>query len=127
MAEEPIVEVQRFVWVSIAGANPEPAGIAELPNGARTVYTIGCEDPFYPDNASDPCRILGDLNVPVIVGEAAKVEVVPATDETETQPAKAEKPKDRKTEPTPKGTTKKEPKPKTKAVPKEHSYKGWGQ
>lgn len=125
MAEE-LPKIKEFVWVSIGDGEPEPAGLILADDGRRELYTLGCQDPFYPDEEGSPARILGNMSVPVIVKEAAKIEIVPATDETEDPPAKAEKPKGRKTETAPKGT-KKEPKPKTKAVPKEHSYKGWGQ
>ena len=39
-----------FWWASIYGADPEPVEKTER-NGRPCVYTIGCADPFYLDDA----------------------------------------------------------------------------
>jgi hypothetical protein len=38
-----------FVWVSIAGADAEPAELIET-DGRKGILTIGCQDPFWLDD-----------------------------------------------------------------------------
>lgn len=91
--------IKTHVWVSIAGGHTEPAGLVEE-EGKRVVYTLGCPDPFFPDEEGSPCKILGPVIVPPDV---------PATSlESATEPPK----KGRKG------------KPKQKGIPRGHSYRG---
>lgn len=45
----------KFCWASIAGADPEPVEMVSI-DGRAAIYTCGCADPFYLDDASMPVR-----------------------------------------------------------------------
>lgn len=91
--------IKTHVWVSIAGGHTEPAGLVEE-EGKRVVYTMGCPDPFFPDDEGSPCKILGPVTVPADIP-------------TNLEPAVEEDPKKRK-----------KAKPKPKGIPRKHSYRG---
>ncbi len=40
-----------FAWASIGGADPEPVEVIEE-NGRKGILTIGCQDPFWLDDAA---------------------------------------------------------------------------
>lgn len=46
----------KFCWASIAGSDPEPVELVSI-DGRRAIYTCGCADPFYLDDASMPVRM----------------------------------------------------------------------
>lgn len=46
----------KFCWASIAGADPEPVEMVSI-DGRAAIYTCGCADPFYLDDASMPVRV----------------------------------------------------------------------
>jgi len=65
-----------FWWASIHGADPEPVEKTEH-EGRPCVYTLGCADPFYLDEA--PCAVLfvsadGGIYWPKMPGHKASYE-----------------------------------------------------
>lgn len=89
-----------FVWVSIEGSLPEPAGLRNE-GEKRVVYTLGCPDPFYPDEPGSKCKVLCAMETPEQI-VSTPIEEPPEA----VKPKKAAKTKKKTT-----GT---------------HSYMGWG-
>lgn len=51
----------KFMWASIAGADPEPVEVTTL-DGRPVVYTLGCNDPFYLDDGARVVRLGGTFS-----------------------------------------------------------------
>lgn len=49
---------KEYWWISVAGADCEPAVLTLDPEGKRIVHTLGCQDPFYVDDKDSPVEMV---------------------------------------------------------------------
>lgn len=56
MSDSTMLRKTKFYWASIAGADPEPVELIEI-DGRKAIYTCGCGDPFFLDDADTKIRL----------------------------------------------------------------------